>query len=411
VHAVASIERAVTKPSLRARDVVLEGGRIVHHDRVVAQSLGVHDGHVVADALPGAFRVDLRDHLILPGLINAHDHLQLNNIPGLPHAEPFPNSYAWIDAFEAHRSHADVQAAVAIPREARLWHGALKNVLAGVTTVAHHDPWYAVLDETDFPVGLLRDFGWSHSLGLGMPRDDLPPRYGPPLVESFAKTNADWPWIIHVAEGIDDVAQSELEQLDALGCLASNTVLVHGVGLTTSDVARVVERNAAVAWCPASNVSLFGTTLSPRTLFSAGRLALGSDSRLTGSRDLLDEAGVAAANSDLSPHELMRMMTADAASILRLDGRGSLGLGCRADCVILTSTGDPYEALLNTTRSSIRAVVRGGQPVIADPDFAAWFEACGVAALPARVDGCRKLIAATIALPEAVRLEPGLQLL
>ena len=188
-------------------------------------------------------------------------------------------------------------------------------------------------------------------------------------------------------------------------------MLVHGVGLTASDVARVVERNAAVAWCPASNVSLFGATLSPRTLFSARRLALGTDSRLTGSRDLLDEAGVAAAQSDLSPRDLMRMITVDAASILRLDGFGSLDVGSRADCVILTSTGDPYEALLNTTRSSIRAVVRGGRPVIADPDLAAWFEECGVPAVPARVDGCRKLIAATIALPEAVRLEPGLQLL
>jgi cytosine/adenosine deaminase-related metal-dependent hydrolase len=390
---------------------VLEGAQIVHYNRVVAQPLAVHDGHVAAKAAPDGFRVDLRDHLILPGLINAHDHLQLNNIPALPHAEAFSNSYAWIDAFEAHRGRDDVEAAVAIPREVRHWHGALKNVLAGVTTVAHHDPWYAVLDEADFPVGLLRDFGWAHSLGLGMPRGNLPPRYGPPVVESFAKTNRDRPWIIHLAEGVDDLAQSELEQLDTLGCLAPNSVLVHGVGLTTSDVARVVQRNAAVVWCPESNVSLFGATLSPRPLFSAHRLALGSDSRLTGSRDLLDEAGVAAAHSDLSPRELMRMMTADAASILRLDRRGSLDLGCRADCVILRSSDDPYEALLNATRSSIRAVVRGGRPVIADPDFAAWFEECGVAAVSARVDGCRKLIAAPIALPEAVRLEPGLQVL
>jgi cytosine/adenosine deaminase-related metal-dependent hydrolase len=411
LHAVTSIERAVTEPSRHARDVMLEGAQIVHHDRVVAQPLAVHDGHVAANAAPDGFRVDLRDHLILPGLINAHDHLQLNNIPALPHVEAFSNSYAWIDAFEARRGRDDVEAAVAIPREVRHWHGALKNVLAGVTTVAHHDPWHAVLDEADFPVGLLRDFGWSHSLGLGMPRGNLPPRYGPPVVESFAKTNRDRPWIIHLAEGVDDLAQSELEQLDTLGCLASNTVLVHGVGLTTSDVARVVQRNAAVVWCPASNVSLFGATLSPRPLFSAQRLALGSDSRLTGSRDLLDEAGVAAAHSDLSPRELMRMMTSDAASILRLDRRGSLDLGCRADCVILRSSDDPYEALLNTTRSSIRAVVRGGRPVIADPDFATWFEECGVAAVSARVDGCRKLIAVPIALPEAVRLEPGLQVL
>src|SRR5262245_39125546 len=320
-----------------ARDVVLEGARIVHHDRIVARRLIVHGGHVSAAASTNAVRVDLRDHLVFPGLINAHDHLQLNNVPALQHAEPFPNSYAWIEAFEAYRGHEEVEAAVAVPRTVRLWHGALKNVLAGVTTVAHHDPWYEPLGESDFPVGLLRDFGWCHSLGLGMPRDDAPPRYGPPVVESFAKTDIDRPWIIHLAEGTDPIAQAELDQLNALGCLASNTVLVHGVGLTTSNIATVIERNAAVVWCPASNLSLFGSTLDPRRLFDAGRLALGSDSRLTGSLDLLEEATVAAANSDLSPSELLRLMTVDAANVLRLHGRGALDIGCRADCVVIAA--------------------------------------------------------------------------
>jgi cytosine/adenosine deaminase-related metal-dependent hydrolase len=390
---------------------VLEGARIVHHDRIVAKPLFIHGGHVTAAASSDAVRVDLRDHLIFPGLINAHDHLQLNNIPGLRHAEPFPNSYAWIDAFEAYRGDEEVESAVAVPRTVRLWHGALKNVLAGVTTVAHHDPWYEPLGEPDFPVGLLRDFGWCHSLALGTPRGDAAPRYGPPVVESFANTNVDRPWIIHLAEGTDPIAESELDQLDALGCLASNTVLVHGVGLTPSNIATVIERNAAVVWCPASNLSLFDSTLDPRSLFDAGRLTLGSDSRLTGSLDLLEEATVAAANSDLSPRELLRLVTADAANILRLPGRGALDIGCRADCVVVAASADTHDTLLKTPRSALRAVVRGGRPVIADPDFASWFDECGVAAVTARLDGCPKLFAAAAAaLPEAVRLEPGFQI-
>jgi cytosine/adenosine deaminase-related metal-dependent hydrolase len=394
-----------------ARDVVLEGARIVHHDRIVAQPLFIHGGHVAAATSSDAVRVDLRDHLIFPGLINAHDHLQLNNIAGLRHPEPFPNSYEWIDAFEAYRGDEEVEAAVAVPRTVRLWHGALKNVLAGVTTVAHHDPWYEPLDDPDFPVGLLRDFGWCHSLGLGTPRGDLPPRYGPPVVESFAKTNVDRPWIIHLAEGTDHIARSELKQLDALGCLASNTVLVHGVGLTASNIATVIERDAAVVWCPASNLSLFDSTLDPRSLFDARRLALGSDSRLTGSLDLLEEAAVAAVSSDLSPSELVRLMTVDAAHVLRLHGCGALDVGCHADCVIVAAGADAHDTLLNTPRSAIRAVVRGGRPVIADPDFASWFDECGVAAVLARLDGCHKLLAATAALPEAVRLEPGFEII
>ena len=46
-------------------------------------------------ARPETYRIDLRDHAVFPGLVNAHDHLQLNAIPRLPVHEPFPNSYAF----------------------------------------------------------------------------------------------------------------------------------------------------------------------------------------------------------------------------------------------------------------------------------------------------------------------------
>jgi len=41
-----------------------------------------------------------------------------------------------------------------VPSDTRHRHGALKNLLAGVTTVAHHDPWHAAFDELEFPVGV-----------------------------------------------------------------------------------------------------------------------------------------------------------------------------------------------------------------------------------------------------------------
>src|SRR3546814_18445181 len=64
----------------------------------------------------------------------------------------------------------------------------LKNLLAGTTCVAHHDPWHAALDESNFPVGLLRDYGWSYALGW--------PDYGPPVQQSFAATPPDRPWLL-----------------------------------------------------------------------------------------------------------------------------------------------------------------------------------------------------------------------
>jgi cytosine/adenosine deaminase-related metal-dependent hydrolase len=386
---------------------VLENARVVQHDRVAARPVGLAAGRIVAPAANG-FRLDLRDHLIFPGLINAHDHLQLNSIPPLPHDEPFPNSYAWIDAFEAHRWNPDVVAAVAVPSAERHWHGGLKNLLAGVTTVAHHDPWHAVFDDPDFPVGVLRNAGWSHSLGLGLSHHGDAPRYGPPVRESFCATPPTRPWIIHLAEGTDVVAHGELARLDELGCLAANTVVVHGAGMTETDIDRVIARGAAVVWCPASNLGMLGRTLGVGRVAASGRAALGSDSRLTGSRDLLDELRVAAVHSELTPRELLRLVTADASRVLRMPECGSLDLGQQADCVIVRETTDPYGTLLDTNRSAIRAVVRGGVPVIADPDFADWFVHCGVATVSVRLDGRPKLMAESLARSAAIALEPGL---
>lgn len=397
--------RLVTRGSASS---VLENAQIVHHDGVVARPLAFADGQV-ANGSADAFRLDLRDHLIFPGLINAHDHLQLNNVPPLPHAQPFPNSYAWIDAFESHRREPGVVVAVAVPSAARHWQGGLKNLLAGVTTVAHHDPWHAVLDDPLFPVGLLRQFGWCHSLGLGDPHGDRPLRYGPSAWASFAATPSQHPWMIHLAEGTDVVARAELEQLAALGCLAANTVLVHGVGLTESDIERVIECGASVVWCPASNLAMLGRTLDPRRLFDAGRVLLGSDSRLTGSRDLLDELRVAAAHSDLTPSELLQLVTLDASRILGLPECGGLNAGQQADCIIVRAGADPYGTLIGTARSAIRAVARRGVPVVADPDFADWFAHCGVDVVPVRLDGRPKLLARCFVRAEMT--EPGLELL
>jgi len=389
--------------------VVLEHATVVEHDRVATRELAFADGRVGAPS-PDAFHIDLRDHFVFPGLINAHDHLQLNSIPPMAHHARFSNSYAWIDALEVHRKSPEVMAAVAVPATVRHWHGALKNLLAGVTTVAHHDPWQAEFDALDFPVSVLSEFGWSHSLGLGLPRQGATPRYGRAVQESFNETAPAHPWMIHLAEGTDNLAHGELRQLDQLGCLAANTVIVHGAGLTSADVDRIIDRGAAVVWCPASNLAMLGRTIDPRRLSDARRLTVGTDSRLTGSRDLLGELRVAADCGGQSPRDLMRLVTADAGSILRLPECGALDAGQQADCLIVRAGTDPYDTLLDTDRASVRAVVRGGVPLIADPDFADWFEACGVTTVAVRLDGRPKLMAVQLAWPEALALEPGLDI-
>ena len=360
-------------------------------------------GRINASEAAGTYRIDLRDHLIFPGLINAHEHLQVNCIPPYKKGAPFPNSYAWIAAFQKHFENPAVIAALHIPKTLRLRHGALKNLLAGTTCVAHHDPWHPSMDADDFPIALLRDFGWSYTLAG--------PGYGPPLEQSFAATPCDQPWFIHLAEGTDATAQDELAQLDQMGCLAANSVLIHGVGLRESDIDRVIAVGAAVVWCPGSNLALLGRSLDPRRLLAAGRLALGSDSRLSGARDLLDEMRGVLARRELDARQLLGLVTSDAARILRMPSRGSLAAGSPADLVIVQDRGgDEVNSLVGIERSQIRAVIRDGVPRIADPDFAEWFAAAGVDAVSVRLDGRPKLLARSLAEPALIALEPGLEL-
>jgi cytosine/adenosine deaminase-related metal-dependent hydrolase len=406
--------------------VTFQNARVARPSAAIREDLHITAGRIAAGPGPSASELDLRDHVVFPGLVNAHDHLHLNNVPRLRSDRFFPNSYRWAERFATHFAAPDVAAAMAVPAAARYRHGGLKNLLGGATTVAHHDPWHPALNEEDFPVNLLRRFGWCHSLGLA-PRVGVPARvrerlaglagrprrgpFGPPIAESFADTPRGAPWIIHLAEGIDAVAGAELRQLDRLGYLTAQTVLVHGVGLGGDDVGRVIARGAAVVWCPSSNIAIFGATLDPRRLFQAHRLALGTDSRLSGARDLLDELRVAAANCDLTPVDIVRLATIEASRILAIPEVGGLDVGQRADLVIVRDDGaDPYRALITRRRAELRAVVHGGLPAIADPDFAPWFAAAGVDTVDALLDDRPKLLARSLARPQTVACEPGLRI-
>jgi cytosine/adenosine deaminase-related metal-dependent hydrolase len=383
-------------------DATLCHARVVKGRDASRTGLPISDDRIGAALKRRAYPVDLRHHLIFPGLINAHEHLQLNAVPALPTTTAFANSYAWIAAFQTHFDAPQVVAALQVPKSLRLRHGALKNLLAGTTSVAHHDHWHPALDAADFPITVLRDYGWSYALGW--------PQYGPPVRESFAATQAHWPWMIHLAEGTDAVAQAELSQLDQMGCLASNTVLIHGVGLGEPDIERIIATDAAVVWCPTSNRNLLHQSLAPKRLNAAGRLALGSDSRLSGARDLLEELRGVTERGELDHEAALALVTTHAARILRLVARGALAAGAPADLVIVEDRGGGEAAsLVGIERKQIRAVVRAGVPRIADPDFAEWFAAAGVATVRVLLDGKPKLLATSLAGPALLALEPGLE--
>lgn len=331
--------------------------------------------------------VDLGDSYVLPGLINAHDHLELNSQPRLKWRDRYDNASQWIADFQP-RFISEPALAVNRPStlEERVWVGGLKNLLAGVTTVGHHNPLHRALRK-QFPVRVVNRFGFSHSLHID----------GDAVAESHRNTPTPWPWMIHAGEGIDAAARRELDTLDRLGCLSPNTVLVHGVAFCRDAAERVIAAGAGLVWCPSSNRFLFGATADVRPFDDADRLALGSDSRLSGDGDLLDELKAARATAQLSVEGLARTVGSGAAQLLRLAGAGRLEPGVPADFTVIRPLAScPFETLVNAVRTDIRLTVIDGRPLIGDPELAPAFRAAGVASMPARVDGTARIVATWI---------------
>ena len=346
--------------------------------------------------------VDLRGAIVLPGLINAHDHLELNHYGRLKGRERYENASGWIDDMRPRlSSDPAIRDGRSKPLVERLFIGGLKNLLAGVTTVAHHNPFYPEMRRT-MPVRVVRRYGWAHSFLLERQPAGARGEPGGEVARRWQATPADAPFVLHLAEGVDDEARRELPRLEALGCLKPNTVIVHGVAIDGDGWRRVADAGAGLVWCPGSNDFLFGRSVPVRDLLDsidrpggAGarvNIALGTDARITGSRDLLDELRVARAAAPVSPGELLRMVTTDPAALLHQPKSGRLAVGAPADLVVIPPfEPDPAAALLKTMRRDVRLVMVGGRPLVSDPDLAAVFRARRTRLRPLRVDAAPKL--------------------
>jgi len=276
--------------------------------------------------------INLEQFLILPGLINAHDHLEFNLFPRLGHG-PYPNASRWAE--DIYRpNEPPIREQLRIPKLLRLVWGGIKNLISGVTSVLHHNPYEAAVFGPDFPVRVIERFGWAHSLAFE--RD---------VSGAYSRTSPDLPFLIHACEGTDQQSADEVYRLDDAKVLGPSTVLVHGVGLDGSGLALLKERGTSLIWCPSSNYFTLGRTLSRRVLDSGILIALGTDSPLTGSGDLVDEMELA--GCEVGAERIYRMVTDVAARILRLNsGEGRILDGGAADLVIVQDHDQlPAEAL------------------------------------------------------------------
>jgi cytosine/adenosine deaminase-related metal-dependent hydrolase len=311
-----------------------------------------------SDSAHSAGALDLRGFLVLPGLINAHDHLEFALFPRIGRGG-YKNFLEWVEDIY-HPGISPISEHRQVPRETRVWWGGVRNLVCGVTTVCHHNPYEADVFDENFAVRVLKEYGWAHSLAMD--------------AETAAKkreTPAGQPFLVHLGEGLDERNAREIFELRDSGGLDANTVIIHGLGMDAKGRALLRSANAGLIWCPSSNDFLFGRTLSVEQLRKIGKVALGSDSPLTAQGDLLDEVRYAWEHGEARPEDLYNYVTRQPANMLGLKGgEGNIRVGGAADLVAVRDSGlTPAESLVTLSLREVELVLIDGSVQLASDEM------------------------------------------
>jgi 5-methylthioadenosine/S-adenosylhomocysteine deaminase len=347
---------------------IRDGWVEIEGDRIVAVGSGERVG---AEHHPGC--------VVLPGLVNAHTHLEYSGMSGFGDGEPFD---AWIAdhirrrvGLEAgdYRAQADA--------------GAAACLAGGVTTVA--DCCYAGTVAAAAEGAGLRAIVYVEAFSRHDPLDQsleqrLDALTGSDLVTIGISPHAPYTvdmddyrrWIALARERRMPVAthllESHLETEPAAAfrdVLGADTVAVHVARATDDDVAVLAELDVPVAHCPRSN-ALLGCGAAPLSdLLLAGiRVGLGTDSPASAlTLDMWDEmrAAILVARTRerrgdaLTATTVLELATLRGAQALGLGKHvGSLTPGKRADLIVLELAGSPFVPW----DDPVAATVFGGTP-------------------------------------------------
>ena len=353
--------------------------------------------------------------LIFPGFIDLHNHPGFNVFPRWTPSQKFPNRYAWrsLDAYRV----------VLEDRQRELTAGGanfcdideyveVKALIGGTTSMIGFAGRTPAKVLPDCIKGLVRnldvytgfygpDQGHERIVNsIGILPLDMDSNTAARIAQGLADGSIDL-LAIHVAEGLPTDAESaqELDMLEARGLLTAHTALIHSVGLSHSQLARVHRAGASIVWSPRSNFELYGATANVAAAFREGvTTSIAPDWSPSGSDNMFDEIKYAEhVNHDkldglFSSRQLVEMASTIPARVARIDDKvGRLAPGMLADFFLVHPNQpgvltDPYQAITTGTIGNIDLVAIGGVPLYGDPDFLHQLkvkteplEVCGVA--------------------------------
>jgi 5-methylthioadenosine/S-adenosylhomocysteine deaminase len=311
---------------------------------------------------PGYPSVELANHALMPGLVNAHTHAAMNLMRGLADDLPLERwlqEHIW-PAEQRHISPQFVRDGTALACAEMLRGGvtcfndmymfpeaALEAALEAGMRSAHG------IIVIEFPTPYASDAADYLRKGLELRdryRDEplvsfcLAPHAPYTVADASLKqvstlaAELDLPVHIHVHETAGELERSlaehgvrPLERLRRLGLVGPNLIAVHAVHLDESEIELLARHGASVAHCPSSNLKLASGVAPVARLARAGvNLALGTDGAASNNRlDMFQEMRSAALLAKAAAGDARALPAHAALHAATLGGARALGLGER----------------------------------------------------------------------------------
>jgi len=366
----------VVSPALRDGAVLVEDGRVAW----LGPRQAAPEGELIR-------HVALGTAVLMPGLVNAHTHLELTVLRGCLEGLDFRD---WLRAITLLRR--DVLKPEDLLDAARV--GVLEGLRHGITT-------YGDCTDSAWPLTAMRELGvrgigyvevfgpdpaQSRDAMTGL-RDRVAAlrEHDTALVRTGVSPHAPYtvsaalfravadhalheqlPVAVHVAESqaetdfvvhgtgpfaerlrargiaVQAAAASPMALLDDTGLLRARPLLVHAVHASDDDLARVSAHGAGIVHCPVSNAKL-GQGVAPldRMLSRGLAVGLGSDSVVSNNRmHLLDEARQAVLQHALRAERADSLPAADALRLATLGGAEAMGLSAQVGALAVGRAAD-----------------------------------------------------------------------